>query len=90
MYDVYLVTGATGVSELKVLLAMFEGSEGCKVEIRSMGLVKGLVIEIEVFVVVCITGIKGAHELRDLESLCVAWYDLSWYAKVVESIMLEN
>ena len=77
MYNVYLVTGATGVSELKVLLATFEGSEGCEVEIRSMGLVKGLVIEIEVFIVVCIAGIKGACELRDLKSLCIAWYDLS-------------
>ena len=83
-------TGTTGTSESEVLIAAIKVSDGGKVEICSLDVIRGSLMESEVCIAVCVTGIERACVQRDLERLGVAWVGLLRYAKVLGSTVLEN
>jgi len=83
-------TGTTGTSEFEVLIAAVEVSDGSEVEICSLDIIRGSLIESEVSIAVCVTGIECACVQCDLEHLGIAWAGLLQYAKVLGSIVLEN
>ena len=87
MCSEHLVTGA---SEFEVLTAAIEVSDGGEVEICSLDIVRGSLIESEVSIAVCVAVIERACVQRDLERLGVAWAGLVRYAKVLGPIVLES
>src|SRR5260221_13582166 len=74
--------------EDEVVVAVLEGSEGCKVEIFTVDGAGSLIIGVELVGTVCCSGIEGAQLGGGLGSQWIAWYMLPRCTKVAGFTML--